>query len=130
MAKDSEFAAWVNAHEREFGVDLAQGKNALFIRPQLDNEVEAHLFGVRALPGVDYLNLTDSLLQKEERSRYDLIIGRHLLPQYLPSQLHRLQTNFPTALQECSHNSFVHFDRCFFGDNDYADLVFRHHKHL
>jgi len=130
MAADAEFASWISTQEREFDVTLSNGKNPLFIRPQLDNEVEALLFGVRALPGVDYLNLTDSLLQKEERSRYDLIIGRHLLPQYLPSRLQRLQENFPTELQECSHNYFVHFDRCFFGDNNYADLVFRHHKHL
>lgn len=130
MQQDKEFASWVTAQERNFGVSIAGGKSPLFIRPELDHEVEARLFGVRAMHGIDYLHLRENLEEREQRSRYDLIIGRHLLPQYLPSRLQLVMETLPVQLQQCAHHAYVHFDRCFFGDKGYADLVFQHHEYL
>jgi len=127
---DGKFADWVSWHERNYGVSLVDGSSRMFIRPTLDPEIEARLFGVRVVPGlVDYLNLVECLAKAGEVARYDLIFGRHLLPQYFPSRIAHLKEVLPQALESCARNSFVQFDRCFFGDEDYADLVFEHHEY-
>ena len=128
---DPPFAAWLRWHEQTHHVDLFDGSSPLFIRPKLDPEIEARFFGVRALSGsVDYLNLVETLSRAGERERYDLIFGRHLLPQYFPSQIEHLKRTMPEALLRCAHNAYIQFDRCFFANDDYADLVFRHHNYL
>ena len=125
---DPEFAAWLRWHEDKFGVSLAEGKTPLFIRPKLDPEIEARLFGVRVISGsIDYLNLLETLTRAGERERYDLIFGRHLLPQYFPSHIEHLEKKMPKALTTCARNAFVQFDRCLVPNHGYADLVFQHH---
>jgi hypothetical protein len=130
MKVDRKFADWVSCHERAFGVRLDNFANPMFIRPTFDPEIEARLFGVRVVRGsIDYLNLLSCLTAAGEVARYDLIFGRHLLPQYYPSRIARLKEVLPGELEACARNSFVQFDRCFFGDEDYADLVFEHREY-
>lgn len=127
---DKKFADWLGWHERTYNTNILDGSSALFIRPTLDPEIEARLFGVRVVPGfVDYLNLVECLTKAGEVARYDLIFGRHLLPQYFPSRISHLKEVLPDALQACARNSLVQFDRCFFGEDDYADLVFEHREY-
>jgi hypothetical protein len=130
MKVDSKFAEWVSWHERAFGVRFDNSSTSVFIRPTFDPEIEARLFGVRVVPGsIDYLNLRSCLTGVGEVARYDLIFGRHLLPQYFPSRIALLKEVMPGELETCARNSFVQFDRCFFGDEDYADLVFEHREY-
>lgn len=130
LAVDRKFANWLSWHERTYGENLVDGSSPMFIRPTLDPEIEARLFGVRVVPGlVDYLNLVECLAKAGEVARYDLIFGRHLLPQYFPSRIAHLREVLPDALESCARNSFVQFDRCFFGDDDFADLVFEHREY-
>jgi len=122
---------WLRWHERTFRVDLLGGGSPIFFRPKLDPEFEARLFGVRVVPAsIDYLNLLECLTRAGEHERYDLIFGRHLLPQYFPSRIKHLLRTMPEELSSCARNYYVQFDRCFFGDEDYADLVFRHHEYI
>ena len=128
VTQDPIFSEWLRWHEKTYGVNFISGANPLFIRPKLDPEIEGRLFGVRVVPtSVDYLNLTECLTRAGEHERYDLLFGRHLLPQYFPSRINRLKQTLPDELAACANNWYVQFDRCFFGDDDYADLVFRHH---
>ena len=130
VAVDRKFADWLGWHERTYKIKILDGSSPMFIRPTLDPEVEARIFGVRVVPGcVDYLDLVECLTKVGEVARYDLIFGRHLLPQYFPSRIAHLKEVLPSALEACARNSFVQFDRCFFGDDDYADLVFEHHEY-
>lgn len=130
VAVDKKFADWLGWHERTYKRNVLDGSSPMFIRPTLDPDIESRLFGVRVVTGfVDYLNLVECLTKADEVARYDLIFGRHLLPQYFPSRIEQLKEVLPNALEACARNSFVQFDRCFFGNDDYADLVFQHREY-
>jgi len=131
VATDPQFAEWIARHEAAYKVNLCSGAHPLFMRPKLDPEIEGRLFGVRVVPtSVDYLNLFECLTRGGERERYDLIFGRHLLPQNLPSRTKRLIQTLPDELNACARNSYVQFDQCYFGGDDRAELVFRHQDYL
>lgn len=128
--RDPDFADWLRWHERAHNVTFSNGGAPLFLRPKLDPEIEAKLFGVRVVPGsIDYLNLMECLVRAGERERYDLIFGRHLLPQYFTSEIKRLEETMPKVLAACAHHAYVQFDHCLIGSGQYADMVFEHHEY-
>jgi hypothetical protein len=115
-------------HTYDFNPD--DSRNAIFIRPRIDAEIEALLYGVRALPGINYLHLLEDLKRHGELARFDFVFARHLCPVFLPSRIQHLKDTLPEVLESCARHSFVQFDQAHVPGDPPADLVFRHHELL
>ena len=103
---------------------------AIFVRPRVDGEIEAIMYGVRALSGVNYLSLIEDLRKHEHFSRFDFIFARHLCPVLYPSRIQHLKDTLPEALQSCARHSYVQFDQARMHGKDETDLVFQHHEYF
>jgi hypothetical protein len=126
---DSEFAQFIEGHKKQFNIDALDPSCRIYLRPRIDREVEALLYGVHSVGRIDYSDLTASMIQANHRERFDLVYGRHLCPILLPSRLRYLQDHLPGELSRMARGSYVHFDGCQFPDVGQADLVFRHHDY-
>lgn len=130
MGLDQEFAAFVDNLERYRGVNVFDHRCRLYIRPRVDSEIEAHLFGVQSHGRIDYYTLVDSLIKAGRRDHFDLVYGRHLCPIFSQERIRYLEEKLPPQLQQIASNSLVHFDCCRVLDGDFGDLIFRHHSYF
>lgn len=128
--KDPEFSSVLRRLGHVFDFNPDAPGNAIFVRPRVDSEIEALLYGVRALSGVNYLFLTEDLQKHGELARFDFVFGRHLCPVSLPSRVQHLKDTLPEALASCARHSFVQFDHIQDPGDIPADLIFRHHEFI
>lgn len=128
--RDPEFSHVLCSLAHAFTCNPEDPRTTVFVRPRIDSEVEALLYGVRALSGVNYLFLIQDLQKHGELSRFDFVFGRHLCPVSLPSRVQHLKDILPEALASCARHAFVQFDQVHAPGEAPADLVFRHHEFI
>lgn len=123
---DPEFAEFLNHQRWNFDIDALDYRCRLYIRPRIDNEVEALLYGVNAQGGIDYYELTDNLRKHGHFGKFDLVYARHLCPVSSRSRVEYMQEALPPQLQQVARNGLVHFDHCLHPDGTQGDLIFQH----
>jgi hypothetical protein len=124
---DPEFAEFLNHQRRNFDIDALDYRCRLYVRPRIDNEVEALLYGVHAQGGINYYELADNLQKHGHYGQFDLVYARHLCPVFSRSRLEHIHEELPPQLQQVARNGVVHFDHCLLPDGSQGDLIFRHH---
>ena len=127
---DPEFSAALEHLSNTYDFELEDPRNAVFIRPRIDPEIEALMYGIRALSGVNYLSLIEDLQRHEQFLRFDFIFARHLCPVLYPSRVQHLKDTLPQALESCARHGYVQFDRIAGPDGNIADLIFQHHEYI
>jgi hypothetical protein len=127
---DTEFERFLEAQKSSFNVDMLDTRCRIYIRPRVDPEVEALLYGVQSFGKVDYTELVESLIKVDRRERFDLVYGRHLCPVLSTELVRYLQEHLPAQLEQVAGSSFVHFDASITTDEGIKDLVFRHHTYF
>jgi hypothetical protein len=124
---DLEFAEFLDHQSRCFGIDARDHRCRLYVRPRIDTEVEALLYGVHAQGGINYYELADNLQKYGHYGQFDLVYARHLCPVFSRNRLEYIHEELPPQLQQVARNGVVHFDHCLLPDGSQGDLIFRHH---
>jgi hypothetical protein len=130
LSVDREFRSFLEQQGARFNLDLVKYPPRIYIRPRVDSEVEALLFGVESLGMIDYTELSDCLIKAHRREQFDFVYGRHLCPTGTTSRLQYLKDNLPAQLTKVCDSYFVQFDSCLSPNEGFADLVFRAHNYF
>lgn len=130
ISVDKEFRLFLETQGYRLGLDLLKYPPRIYIRPRIDSEVEALLYGVESLGCIDYTELSQCLIKANRRERFDFVYGRHLCPISSESRLEYLKDNLPAQLAKVTGSHFVQFDNCLVPDEGFGDLVFRAHAYF